>query len=76
MRQALTFYCSYVGCCLPKVTRTYTKVLEWRSFKGTGLGQRYRTRYSPLRRAHITGCPLWVISGHVLRKRPCPLYPQ
>jgi hypothetical protein len=21
-------------------------------------------------------CPLWVISGHSRRKKPCPLYPQ
>ena len=22
------------------------------------------------------GCPLWVISGHSMRSRPCPLYPS
>ena len=27
-------------------------------------------------RYETTKCPLWVKSGHVHRKRPCPLYPR
>src|SRR5262245_23366658 len=29
-----------------------------------------------LRLAHADRCPLWVISGHVQHKTPCPLYPE